>query len=78
MEVAEDFFEYFMAVYPIMKADPTIYCASTWNDNGLEQFVRSPEQLYRTDCFPGGFKEKFLIGELLKTFSFRLGMDDDT
>jgi len=53
MEVAVDFFEYFMAVYPIMKADRSIYCASSWNDNGLEQFIRDPAQLYRSDFFPG-------------------------
>jgi len=42
-----------MATYPIMKQDPTIYCVSSWNDNGLSVFVRDPAQLHRTDVFPG-------------------------
>lgn len=53
MQVSVDFFEYFAAVYPILREDPTIYCASSWNDNGLPDFVQEPSRLYRTDVFPG-------------------------
>ncbi|TDH04426.1 hypothetical protein EPR50_G00152440 [Perca flavescens] len=55
LEVAPDFFEYFRALYPILRADPTLWCASAWNDNGREALVdpSKAELLYRTDFFPG-------------------------
>lgn len=34
LDVAPDFFEYFLATYPILRADPTLWCVSAWNDNG--------------------------------------------
>uniref|UniRef100_UPI00398E69DF alpha-1,3-mannosyl-glycoprotein 2-beta-N-acetylglucosaminyltransferase b n=1 Tax=Pristiophorus japonicus TaxID=55135 RepID=UPI00398E69DF len=56
LEVAPDFFEYFRALLPLLLDDPTLWCASAWNDNGKEQMVDAasePEALYRTDFFPG-------------------------
>ncbi|XP_067830115.1 alpha-1,3-mannosyl-glycoprotein 2-beta-N-acetylglucosaminyltransferase b [Heptranchias perlo] len=55
LEVAPDFFEYFRALLPVLRRDPSLWCASAWNDNGKEQMVdgRRPESLYRTDFFPG-------------------------
>ncbi|XP_032064808.1 alpha-1,3-mannosyl-glycoprotein 2-beta-N-acetylglucosaminyltransferase [Thamnophis elegans] len=55
LEVAPDFFEYFQASFPLLLADPTLWCISAWNDNGKEQMVdvAHPELLYRTDFFPG-------------------------
>ncbi|XP_051899904.1 alpha-1,3-mannosyl-glycoprotein 2-beta-N-acetylglucosaminyltransferase b [Pristis pectinata] len=55
LEVAPDFFEYFRALLPLLRADPSLWCASAWNDNGKEQMVETgrPETLYRTDFFPG-------------------------
>ncbi|XP_067865720.1 alpha-1,3-mannosyl-glycoprotein 2-beta-N-acetylglucosaminyltransferase-like isoform X2 [Heterodontus francisci] len=55
LEVAPDFFEYFRAVFPLLLEDPSLWCASAWNDNGKEQMVdtKQPEALYRTDFFPG-------------------------
>lgn len=53
--MAPDFFEYFQALYPILRADPTLWCVSAWNDNGREASV-DPAQaalLHRTDFFPG-------------------------
>ncbi|XP_028316440.1 alpha-1,3-mannosyl-glycoprotein 2-beta-N-acetylglucosaminyltransferase b [Gouania willdenowi] len=55
LEVAPDFFEYFRALYPILRADPSLWCVSAWNDNGRDASV-DPTQaqlLYRTDFFPG-------------------------
>lgn len=55
LEVAPDFFEYFRALNPILKSDPTLWCVSAWNDNGRDGYV-DPGQanlLYRTDFFPG-------------------------
>ncbi|NXS23916.1 MGAT1 acetylglucosaminyltransferase, partial [Mystacornis crossleyi] len=55
LEVAPDFFEYFQAVFPLLQRDPSLWCASAWNDNGKEAMVDAghAELLYRTDFFPG-------------------------
>ncbi|XP_044264077.1 alpha-1,3-mannosyl-glycoprotein 2-beta-N-acetylglucosaminyltransferase [Tribolium madens] len=55
LEVAPDFFEYFLGTYPILNRDPTLWCISAWNDNGKEGLVEEnhPDLLYRTDFFPG-------------------------
>lgn len=55
LEVAPDFFEYFRGLLPLLRADPSLWCASAWNDNGKEQLVEAgrPEALHRTDFFPG-------------------------
>ncbi|NXR60203.1 MGAT1 acetylglucosaminyltransferase, partial [Rhadina sibilatrix] len=55
LEVAPDFFEYFQAVLPLLQKDPSLWCASAWNDNGKEALVDAgrAELLYRTDFFPG-------------------------
>ncbi|NWV16132.1 MGAT1 acetylglucosaminyltransferase, partial [Origma solitaria] len=55
LEVAPDFFEYFQAVFPLLRRDPSLWCISAWNDNGKEAMVDPgrAELLYRTDFFPG-------------------------
>ncbi|XP_021170763.1 alpha-1,3-mannosyl-glycoprotein 2-beta-N-acetylglucosaminyltransferase b isoform X2 [Fundulus heteroclitus] len=55
LEVAPDFFEYFRALYPILRSDPTLWCVSAWNDNGRDALIdpSKAELLYRTDFFPG-------------------------
>ncbi|NWT10583.1 MGAT1 acetylglucosaminyltransferase, partial [Vireo altiloquus] len=55
LEVAPDFFEYFQAVLPLLRKDPSLWCISAWNDNGKEAMVDAgrAELLYRTDFFPG-------------------------
>ena len=55
LEFAEDFFEYFEATLPILRADPTLWCVSAWNDNGKRGLIdeTKPELLYRTDFFGG-------------------------
>ncbi|NP_956970.1 alpha-1,3-mannosyl-glycoprotein 2-beta-N-acetylglucosaminyltransferase a [Danio rerio] len=55
LEVAPDFFEYFRALHPMLKSDPTLWCVSAWNDNGRDGFVDPGKAslLYRTDFFPG-------------------------
>lgn len=44
-----------MATYPLLLEDPTLWCISAWNDNGKIGLVNEnqPEQLYRSDFFPG-------------------------
>lgn len=39
LDISPDFFEYFRALYPILKADQTLWCVSAWNDNGKEALV---------------------------------------
>ncbi|XP_069775442.1 LOW QUALITY PROTEIN: alpha-1,3-mannosyl-glycoprotein 2-beta-N-acetylglucosaminyltransferase-like [Narcine bancroftii] len=57
LEVAPDFFEYFLALLPVLRGDPSLWCASAWNDNGkahrVEATGRAATALYRTDFFPG-------------------------
>ncbi|XP_060800255.1 alpha-1,3-mannosyl-glycoprotein 2-beta-N-acetylglucosaminyltransferase a [Neoarius graeffei] len=55
LEVAPDFFEYFKALHPLLKYDPTLWCVSAWNDNGREGYIDPAKSslLYRTDFFPG-------------------------
>ncbi|XP_023172769.1 alpha-1,3-mannosyl-glycoprotein 2-beta-N-acetylglucosaminyltransferase [Drosophila hydei] len=55
LNVAPDFFEYFLATHKLLKQDKSLWCVSAWNDNGKENVVdtASPELLYRTDFFPG-------------------------
>lgn len=55
LDVAPDFFEYFLGTYPLLLKDPTLWCISAWNDNGKIGLVdeHKPELLYRTDFFPG-------------------------
>ncbi|XP_056271790.1 alpha-1,3-mannosyl-glycoprotein 2-beta-N-acetylglucosaminyltransferase b isoform X1 [Pseudoliparis swirei] len=55
LEVAPDFFEYFRALYPVLRADPSLWCVSAWNDNGRDAVVDPSKvgRLYRTDFFPG-------------------------
>ena len=53
MEVAPDFFSYFRAASELLERDPTLMCASAWNDNGQGRYVADPGRFYRTECFPG-------------------------
>lgn len=39
LDIAPDFFEYFLALYPVLRSDPTLYCISAWNDNGKDGIV---------------------------------------
>uniref|UniRef100_A0A8C6UAM5 Alpha-1,3-mannosyl-glycoprotein 2-beta-N-acetylglucosaminyltransferase n=1 Tax=Neogobius melanostomus TaxID=47308 RepID=A0A8C6UAM5_9GOBI len=55
LEVAPDFFEYFRALYPILRDDSSLWCVSAWNDNGRDALVDPAKAhvLHRTDFFPG-------------------------
>lgn len=53
MEVAPDFFQYFAAFLPALRADPKLMCVSAWNDNGKSGLVNDTARFYRTDFFPG-------------------------
>jgi len=53
MELAPDFFGYFAAAAPLLDADASLLCASSWNDHGQARLVRDAARLERTDFFPG-------------------------
>jgi alpha-1,3-mannosyl-glycoprotein beta-1,2-N-acetylglucosaminyltransferase len=55
LNVAPDFFEYFLGTIPLLKKDPSLWCVSAWNDNGKGGLIDEshPELLYRSDFFPG-------------------------
>ena len=46
LDIAPDFFEYFTVGRQLLKADPTLYCVSAWNDNGKGNHVADPAKLY--------------------------------
>eukprot|EP00039_Didymoeca_costata_P015567 m.267853 g.267853 ORF g.267853 m.267853 type:complete len:456 (+) comp16251_c0_seq4:205-1572(+) len=53
LDVAPDFFHYFLASKAILKKDKTLWCVSAWNDNGKTEHVKNPAKLYRSDFFGG-------------------------
>ncbi|XP_033105704.1 alpha-1,3-mannosyl-glycoprotein 2-beta-N-acetylglucosaminyltransferase-like [Anneissia japonica] len=54
LDIAVDFFEYFLATYPLLVEDKSLWCVSAWNDNGkLERISNEADLLYRSDFFPG-------------------------
>ena len=50
---APDFLSLFRSTAHLLDQDPTLWCVSAWNDNGLKQVASDLEALYRTDYFPG-------------------------
>lgn len=42
IEIAPDFFEYFIHTSPLLDIDSSIYCISAWNDNGKAGLVNDP------------------------------------
>ncbi|KZC11364.1 Alpha-1,3-mannosyl-glycoprotein 2-beta-N-acetylglucosaminyltransferase [Dufourea novaeangliae] len=55
LDIAPDFFEYFLGTYPLLVSDNSLWCVSAWNDNGKAGLVdeNAADILYRTDFFPG-------------------------
>ncbi|VDM58174.1 unnamed protein product [Angiostrongylus costaricensis] len=55
LDIANDFFSYFEWGKQVLAADPTVWCVSAWNDNGLPSLVNrdSTAKIWRTDFFPG-------------------------
>lgn len=52
---AADFLLYFEATAPLLHADPSLWCISSWNDNGFEKgHGWDVRKLFRTSYFPGG------------------------
>jgi alpha-1,3-mannosyl-glycoprotein beta-1,2-N-acetylglucosaminyltransferase len=53
LEIAPDFFDYFLAMAPILDDDDTVMAVSAWNDNGQSQHVTDAKSVVRSDFFPG-------------------------
>jgi len=64
---APDFLNLFLSTAYLLDADPTLWCVSAWNDNGLKSVSREEDAFYRTDYFPGlgwMLKAELWLGEL--------------
>jgi alpha-1,3-mannosyl-glycoprotein beta-1,2-N-acetylglucosaminyltransferase len=53
MIFAVDFLVYFEQTGPLLDMDDTLWCVSTWNDNGFALIVNDSKALFRTSFFPG-------------------------
>ncbi|OON13790.1 GNT-I family protein, partial [Opisthorchis viverrini] len=55
LDIAPDFFEYFVATLPLLYSDPSLFCVSAWNDNGRPQLIdpKRIDLIYRSDFFSG-------------------------
>ena len=53
MEIAPDFFSYFLRMAPLYDSDDTIMAISAFNDNGFQGYVNDPTKVVRSDYFPG-------------------------
>ncbi|KAL1527650.1 hypothetical protein AB1Y20_009036 [Prymnesium parvum] len=55
MLFSPDFFSYFEQSAWLLQADPTLWCVSSWNDNGFDDLVSDSDasRVFRTDFFPG-------------------------
>jgi len=51
--VAPDFLWLFRSTAWLLEEDPTLFCVSAWNDNGVAGQVSDERRLFRTDYFPG-------------------------
>ena len=53
MLLSRDALTFFAAAAPLLRQDDTLWCASTWNDNGAKALLSDAASLRRTDFFPG-------------------------
>lgn len=53
IEIASDMLNYFVAFTPMLENDPSLFCVSAWNDNGIPDLALNESQFHRTDFFPG-------------------------
>merc|ERR1740117_2854735 len=52
LELAPDALWYFRSTAWLLEEDPSLFCVSTWNDNGYKGLVSNEKRLFRTDYFP--------------------------
>jgi hypothetical protein len=53
LTVSPDFISLFLSLRESLSTDPSLLCASAWNDNGLSNFILDESRMFRTDFFPG-------------------------
>ena len=53
MLFSPDFLVFFKQTAHLLARDESLWCISTWNDNGLASHARDPLRLFRTSYFPG-------------------------
>jgi hypothetical protein len=53
MRVSHDVLEMFEALTPILDMDPSVWCISSWNDNGFRTFELPKNLFVRSSYFPG-------------------------
>lgn len=53
MLFAADFLALFEATAPLLERDPTLWCVSSWNDNGFTHLSLNASRLFRAGYFPG-------------------------
>mmetsp|Transcript_32694 Transcript_32694/g.53013 ORF Transcript_32694/g.53013 Transcript_32694/m.53013 type:complete len:515 (+) Transcript_32694:79-1623(+) len=53
MIFSPDFLSFFEQTAPLLDQDPSIWCISSWNDNGFKSMVDDNKRLFRTSYFPG-------------------------
>jgi alpha-1,3-mannosyl-glycoprotein beta-1,2-N-acetylglucosaminyltransferase len=71
LKVSGDFFEYFEMLAPMLDVDPSLWCISSWNDNGFKYYETPRNALFRSSYFPGlgwMLKRELWINELSGKF----------
>ncbi|KAJ4456136.1 hypothetical protein; 3-mannosyl-glycoprotein 2-beta-N-acetylglucosaminyltransferase [Paratrimastix pyriformis] len=70
MIFSPDILQYFEQLGGLLDADPTLWCVSTWNDNGFPELSSDPRRLMRVGYFPGlgWMLKKSLWSELSPNF----------
>lgn len=71
MRVSHDVLEMFEALAPLLEVDPTVWCISSWNDNGFRTFDLPTNQFFRSSYFPGlgwMLKRSLWVEELSSAF----------
>ena len=53
MVFSADFVHLFTSAAGLLAEDPTLWCVSSWNDNGARGHGEDPRALFRTSFFPG-------------------------
>ncbi len=47
MVFSPDFLRFFEATAPLLEADPSLWCVSSWNDNGVNSLDWDPRRMVR-------------------------------
>lgn len=53
MIFSPDFLVFFEQTAPLLDSDDSIWCISSWNDNGVVTSAFDNKRLFRTGFFPG-------------------------